>query len=78
MKLTDLTARELRIISESIASQIDDLNAQIKAAKKYIPDYMVESVTQKDRDALPVLREFHVQLLTATQIVKGIETVSSN
>lgn len=78
MNLQDLTAKELGIISDAIASQIEDLNAQIKAAEKYIPDYMVKEVTAKDREALPVLQDFHIQVLNAKSLVQIAENIHSN
>lgn len=77
--LTDLTSKELAIISEAIATRIDDLNVQIKFAEKFCPEGpTLERVTEDDRNKLPVLREFHVQLIQAKQVVREREKVTEN
>lgn len=78
MNLSDLTSKELRIIGAAIAKQIEDTQAQIDAAYKYIPHPLVIEVTAKDKTSLAVLREFHVQVLTSLQAVRELENIHSN
>lgn len=78
MQLSDLTSKELRIIGSAIAKQIEDTQAQIDAAYKYIPHPLVIEVTSKDKTSLSVLREFHVQVLTALDQVRRAETITNN
>lgn len=79
MNLNELTSKELSIISEAIAQRIDDLNFQIMAAEKFCPaGETLERVTRDDKKAIPVLREFHVQLLTAKKKVRESEVINEN
>lgn len=76
--LTDYNESALRILCEQNAKNIEDVNAFIVGAEKYIPEPMLSDVTRRDRRRLSVLREHNVHLLTSLQIVKDKETVLSN
>jgi hypothetical protein len=76
--LNDYTAQELAIISRAIAQQIEDTNDQIKVAQKFVPDHRLQDVCYKELQSLPVLKAFHVQVLSAHQQKKHQEIVSSN
>lgn len=77
--LTDYTPAQLRLFSQVIGKQIDDLLTQIVNAKAYIPEgETLDWITRKDNAALSELREFHVHLLTALAMSVGVENALSN
>lgn len=76
--LTDYSLKDLRVIQSAIESKIQELNDQIVAAHKYLPESIHGDVTRKDNQAMVILKEHNVHLLTAIQIVKERDTVTSN
>lgn len=76
--LTDYNQSSLRIIANALDAAIKDKQRFIEGAEKFIPEPMLSDVTRRDRREVSVLREHNVHVLTALQIVRDREAVSSN
>jgi len=79
IKLTDYTYAQLRLFSGIIGKEIELTKGCIEKAKQWIPEgELLDDVIKNDADSLVHLREFHVHLLTAKDIKRGVELVASN
>lgn len=76
--LTDYSAEDLFILSGAIQSQIEDTKGYIEHANKIESEEMRAILLKEKTAKLTVLREHHVHLLTAFQIVKDRNQVLSN
>ena len=77
--LTDYTAAQLRVISGAIAEQIKEKVDKIKYTHSYIPEGdTLRQLTRLDEEEVSILREHHVHVLTALQIVREREMAMSN
>lgn len=76
--LTEFTLKELRVLSEAITLRIEDKQIDINRTNKMWPSSVKRNLLSKFEDGLPELREMHVRVLTAIDIVKQKETTNAN
>lgn len=76
--LTEFSLKELTLLSEAICEKIDVKQAEISRAKMLYSSGLRREVIRKYNDGMPELREMHVRVLTAIDIVKQKETTNAN
>lgn len=75
--LTEFSLKELHILSNLISEGIDDKQCLTRVANM-VDGTVGKRLSNKYQDGLSELREMHVRVLTAIDIVKQKETTNAN
>lgn len=78
--LTDFSLSELRILSKMIDKKIKKINAFTNHLIEILPEggETYNNIMERNSKDLPELREMHVRVLSAIEIVKQRETIQAN
>lgn len=76
--LTEFSLKELKILSGLLYDKIQHKQIDIQRASMVIEGPLREALLKKYNDGFPEIREMHVRVLTAIDIVKQKEITNAN